>query len=163
MKNILKKVDFFTIILIIILIILTYCYAQLKIFKAGYINFCGYSIFQVVSGSMSDTIEIKDIVIVKITNDIDVNDIITFKYEDNFITHRVIEENNERIITKGDANNTQDDPITRDMVVGKVVYIFKNVAVWIDVLKTPQVIIAIIITLIAIKIMFFRTPHVKDK
>lgn len=161
MKNILKKLDFVTIILIIILVILSYCYAQLKIMKKDYINFCGYSIFQVISGSMSGTIEIKDIVIVKITKDIDKNDIITFKSNNNFVTHRVLEEDNEKIITKGDANNTEDSPIKREDVVGKVVFVIKNMAIWINVLKTPQVIIAIIITLIIIKVLFFKTPHKK--
>lgn len=150
-----KKIDFLTIILVVILIIVCYCYAQLKIFGREYINFCGYTIFQVITGSMAETINIKDIVIVKITDDVAENDIITYKSGENFITHRIIKIDNEKIITKGDANNSEDEPITKDVIVGKVVFIFSNIAVWINVLKTPQVIIAIVITILAIWLLFF--------
>lgn len=154
MKKILKKIDFLTIILLIVLTIVSYCYAQLKLFNKDYINFCGHTIFQVITGSMEDTIKIKDIVIVKLTKDIKENDIITYKSGEDFVTHRVIKKTNEEIITKGDANNSEDKPITLNDVVGKVVFIFSNVAIWINVLKTPQVIIAVLITIIAIWLLF---------
>ena len=154
MKKILKKIDFLTIILLIVLAIVSYCYAQLKLFNKDYINFCGHTIFQVITGSMEDTIKIKDIVIVKLTKDIKENDIITYKSGEDFVTHRVIKKTNEEIITKGDANNSEDKPITSNDVVGKVIFIFSNVAVWINVLKTPQVIIAVLITIIAIWLLF---------
>lgn len=157
MKKILKKIDFFTLSLLIILIIVSYCYAQIKLFNKEYINFCGYTIFQVITGSMEDTIKIKDIVVVKLTQDeLKEKDIITYKSGENFITHRIIRIENDEIITRGDANNTEDDPIKKDDVVGKVVFIINNVAVWIDVLKTPQVIGAIIITFVAIWLLFLK-------
>ncbi len=161
MKEFLKKIDFITIILLIIFIIVAYCYAQLKVFNYDYINFCGYTIFQVITGSMEDTIKIKDIVIVKLTNEVEENDIITYKYKDDFVTHRVIEINEKEIITKGDANTSKDDPITQNDIVGKVVFIIANVAVWVDVLKTPQVLIAIVITIIAIWFLFKKPKQEK--
>jgi signal peptidase len=154
------KIDFVTVILLILLVIVSYCYAELKILGYKYINFCGYSIFQVITGSMEDTIKIKDIVIVKITKDVDVDDIITYESNGNFVTHRIIQKDSENIITKGDANNAEDDPITEDVVVGKVVFIISNVAIWINVLKTPQVIIAIVVTIIAAYFLFFN-KHTK--
>lgn len=159
--KILKKIDIVTTVLIIILIIVLYCYAQLKVFNKEYINFCGYTIFQVITGSMEDTIKIKDIILVKLTNDIEKNDIITYKSGGNFVTHRVIKITGNQIITKGDANNTEDLPIQKKDIVGKVVFIFSNVAVWINVLKSPQVIIAIIITICAIKILVVKPQKQK--
>ena len=143
-------------ILIIILVILLFCYSQIKIFGKKYINFCGYTIFQVITGSMADTIQIKDIVIVKLTQDVEVNDIITYKSGEDFVTHRVIKIEDNKITTKGDANNSEDNPITKDEVVGKVVFIISNVAVWMNVFRTPEVLLAIIFTIIMIKILFFR-------
>ena len=151
-----KKIDFVMIILIIILLILLFFLAELKIFGKRYINFCGYTVFQVVTGSMEPAIRINDIVIVKLTDDVNQNDIITYKLENNFITHRVVKKTDEEIITKGDANNTEDNPITQDMIVGKVVYIISNVAVWIKVFKEPKVIVALLISIILIKLMFFN-------
>lgn len=161
MKESLKKLDLFTIILIILLVIVSFCYAQLKIFKKQYINFAGYTVFQVITGSMSGAIEIKDIVIVKLTDDINENDIITFKYKENFVTHRVIKIDDEKIVTKGDANDSEDEPIKKSDIVGKVVYIIPNISIWLDVLKTPQVIIAIMITIITTS-MLFRKKDVKN-
>lgn len=152
-----KKLDIiFTIILFIILAILVFCYAQLKIFHKDYINFCGYTIFQVITGSMSDTINPQDIVIVKLTDDVKTNDIITFRVGDDFVTHRMIGTEGDQIITRGDANNSQDAPISKNQIVGKVVFIISNVAIWINVIKEPIVIVAIIFTTIVIKLMFFK-------
>lgn len=156
MKEKLKKIDFISIILIIIFLIVFYCFAQLKILKRDYINFCGYTVFQVITGSMEDTIKIKDIILVEITKDVEENDIITFKSGENFVTHRIINKDRDNLITKGDANNSLDDPIKLDDVVGKVIFVISDVAVWISVLKTPEVIIATIISIIVIWIMFFK-------
>lgn len=158
-----KKLDIFlTVILIIILGILLFCYAQLKIFKKDYINFCGYTIFQVITGSMSNTINPQDIVIVKLTDDVKTNDIITFRVGKDFVTHRIVGLEEGKIITRGDANNSQDAPITKDDIVGKVVFIISNIAIWMNVIKEPIVIVAIIITIIAIKLAFFKETN-EDK
>lgn len=150
-----KAIDIITTtILLVILLILIFCYSQLKVFHKDYINFCGYTIFQVITGSMSPTIKEQDIVIVKLTDDVKVDDIITFRMGDDFVTHRVIGIEDGKIITRGDANNSQDAPISEEEIVGKVVFIISNVAVWIKVIKEPIVIAAIIFTIIAMKIMF---------
>lgn len=159
-----KKLDIiFTIILFIILAILLFCYAQLKIFHKDYINFCGYTVFQVITGSMSDTINPKDIVIVKLTDNVKTNDIITFRAGDDFVTHRMIGTEGEKIITRGDANNSQDAPISKNQIVGKVVFIVANVAIWMNVIKEPIVIATIIITIIVIKLMFFKETKENKK
>ena len=142
MKKIFKKIDFVTLFLVIILMIVSFCYAQLKVFGKEHIEFCGYTLFQVITGSMEDTIKIKDIVIVKLTDDVKENDIITYRNDGNFVTHRVI--------------RIEDDPIRKGDIVGKVVFIISNVAVWIQLLKTPQVILAILVTIVAIWLLFIR-------
>lgn len=163
MKQFFKKIDFVTIILIVALVIVSYCYAQLKLFNKEYINFCGYTIFQVITGSMSGSIEINDIIIVKITDEISKDDIITYKNGENFVTHRVIYKDDNKIITKGDANNTEDSPITKKEVIGKAVFIISGVSIWIQVLKSPQVILAVFITILAIKLLLFNKKDSKQQ
>lgn len=159
-----KKIDIiFTIILLIILTILIFCYAQLKVFHKDYINFCGYTIFQVITGSMSDTINPQDIVIVKLTQDVKTNDIITFRMGNDFVTHRMIGTEDDKIITRGDANNSQDAPIEKAAIVGKVVFIISNVAIWMQVIKEPAVIAAIIISIIVIKLIFSKETKENKK
>lgn len=93
-------------------------------------SFFGYKFFTVLTGSMSPTININDLVIVKEVKPekIEVNDIITFgsTNSDNITTHRVkeiINENNAiKYVTQGDANNVEDpSPVQSDALIGKVV------------------------------------------
>ena len=108
----------------------------------------GHSVFQKKTGSMSGTLEVEDIIVVKLTKDVAKNDIITFLQDDTIITHRILEIKDETITTKGDANNTKDEPINKEQIIGKVVFSFKNIAIWKQVFTTPQVYILIILTLI---------------
>lgn len=163
MKDAFKKIDLITLALVIIVVNLGYCYAQLKVFDKEYINFFGYTIFQVITGSMEDTIKINDVVIVKLTDDVKEQDIVTFRSGDDFVTHRLMEIDGDQLITKGDANNTFDKPITKKDLVGKVIFIFANVQVWSDVLRSPEVVLAIIVTIIVIKFLFAGNGHQKKK
>lgn len=159
--NKITKVIFNTILVIltIIALILIYNIIQMKISDREYMNIFGYSLFQVQTGSMSGTMEIGDIIVVKITQDVEKEDIITFKKENTIITHRIIEKQDEKIVTKGDANNAQDEGITQDVVIGKVVYILKNVEIWKNVFTTPEVYILVIITLT----LFGISSSIKDE
>ena len=112
MKNIEKITKYFTNVLLGIVIIAIffalYSFIQLVILEKDYVNYFGYTLFEVQSGSMSPTINVDDMLLVKLTTDIKKGDIITYKNEENFITHRVIEANGDKIITKGDSNNSED-------------------------------------------------------
>ena len=89
-----------------------------------------------------------DIVIIKLGDEIREKDIITYKEENVFITHRIVEINEEAIITKGDNNNTEDEPINKNVVLGKVVFIINNVEIWKKVFTDIKVIIPICITVV---------------
>lgn len=146
-------------ILSIILIILIYNIIQMSLLNKPYMDIFGYSFFQVRTGSMSGTLEIGDIIIVKLTKDVKENEIITYEKEGILITHRIIKKERESIIAKGDRNNAADSPINSDEVIGKVVYVFKNVEVWKKVFRTPEVSILLIITLVLVGI----TISIKEK
>lgn len=120
-------------------------------------NLFGYTVFKTETGSMKNTIGIGDFVIVKIGKDVEYNDIITFKEKNTFITHRIIEINDENIVTKGDNNTAKDEPISRENVVGKVVFIIKDVETWKKVFTDIKVIIPLGITvLLLILIIIFN-------
>lgn len=137
-----------TLALVLLVIIAIYNFYQISILNKKYSNLFGYTFFEVTTGSMSNTIEINDIVIVKITKDIKKDDIITFIKDDEIITHRVVEQNGKQITTKGDANNDLDKPIENSMVIGKVVKIIPRLGIWIKVITDIKVIISIMVTII---------------
>lgn len=138
------------IIIIVVIILLIYIMIQKSITKENYTNIFGYTFLEVLTGSMSGTIEIGDGVIVKITKDVEEEDIIVYEKDNSLITHRLIEKQNDKLIAKGDANNTQDEPITQEMVVGKVIKIIPNANLW------KKIIIGVVIALIIIFIVIIR-------
>ena len=103
---------------VLVIIAITYVF-QTKILHKKYADIVGFTAFRVITGSMADTINIGDIVVIKITDKVKPNDIIV--YQDYFVTHRLVQESGESLITRGDANNSEDVPISRDQVLGKVI------------------------------------------
>ena len=149
-----KIVNVLIVLVIIAIIFCAYCMFSIKVLGNKYVNMFGYSIFEVATGSMHRSIEIGDAVLVKIGDKYDVNDIVTYQNENDFITHRVIEIQNDSIITKGDANNVNDNPVDNNLVLGKVVKVLPKLGTWKKVLLTPKVIVLIIVTLFIFSILF---------
>ena len=148
MKTVLKYlVNTLTVILLILLTIVVYGKCSVSFGKKLYPDYFGYTLFEVVSGSMEPTLYINDVVLVKIQKeDVKKDDIITFMYNNDFITHRVLLVDGDTITVKGDNNNTIDTPINRNQVVGKVIKIFPKLSVWKKVLTEPKIIIAVFVT-----------------
>ncbi len=154
-EKILKVItNILMIIVMIALFFALYNFIQLNFFGKSYVNFFGYTIFDVVSGSMADTININDMIIVKIDDDYKEKDIITYKSGKDFITHRIITIEDDYVITKGDANNTSDNPIDKDIIIGKVIKILPKFGVWKNVIMTPKVLVSVIVTMILFSLAF---------
>ena len=149
-----KIVNVIIVLVIIAIIICAYSVFSIKVLHKGYVNFFGYSIFEVATGSMKEEIDIGDAVLVKIDDEYDVGDIVTYQNGEDFITHRVVSKTDHYIITKGDANNVNDNPIDKGLVLGRVVKILPKVGIWKKVILTPKVIILILITLFVFSILF---------
>ena len=151
MKNLRKiaKIFYDVIIFFIILlvVIIMFNFFQVNILNKKYPEFFGYTFFEVTTGSMKETIQINDVILVKITKDVYKDDIISYQNKDEIITHRIIKETEEELITKGDANNTIDKPIKRENVIGKVIKIFPELGIWIKVFSDLKVALSIIITI----------------
>ena len=150
------------IIFAFILLVSIYNNIQITIFKNDYSSFFGYSLFEVQTGSMSGTIEVGDWIVVKETNDIELNDIITYKQGDEFTTHRVIEKYNDTYVTKGDVNNTKDEPITDEEIAGKVVNVLPHFGILRKTLFNPLVVVSLIITLFLISYALKKEDKEKE-
>lgn len=100
---------------------------------------------------MEPSLKINDFVIMRKTKSIKVNDIISYKESgsDSEVLHRVIRINNNEIVTKGDANNKEDNPISINQVtgvyVGKIKYL-GSIIIFI----TKPIVFSTIITLLAV-------------
>lgn len=100
-------------------------------------DFMGYETFHIVSDSMEPTIHVGSLVLVQRTSvgDVAAGDIIAFRSRGTVITHRVVEviEDEEKLITRGDANSAEDPFKTAfSDVIGTVVRTFPGLGTFYD-------------------------------
>lgn len=136
MKYIKKVFKLFAYLILGALVTLSlYTFIVTDVMKKDYVNVFGYTYFVVSTGSMSGTIEVNDIIFVKLTDRVKEDDIITYKKDNAIITHRLIRIVGDEYIAQGDANNVSDDPIKKTDIIGKVnlvispAFILKTIAV----------------------------------
>lgn len=165
-----KIVKYFTNILLGIVIIAIffalYGLIQLSVLDKPYANYFGYTLFEIESGSMAPSVNVDDMILVKITKKVKKDDVITYKSDSSYITHRVVEVGENKIITKGDSNNSEDKIIARTDVLGKVIKVFPRFGVWKKIILSPRVMIVIFITLIIFSLCYSYTgkkTHEKAK
>ena len=149
-KNITKNIiNILCVILFIILALVIYAKLRVSFSNDVHANYFGVRIFEVASGSMEPTLNINDVLLVKVNvDDLQKDDIIAYKSENSIITHRIVMINDNDLIVKGDANNTVDSPIKKDQVIGKVVKVFPHLGIWKKILTEPKILILIFITLL---------------
>lgn len=114
----------------------------------------GYRLYTVDSGSMSPTLKLGALTIVKEkeANEITKGDMITYRGSgDSVVTHRVmdIENGGTSFITKGDANETEDPmPLDSNKLIGKVVFSIPYIGFLLRLLKTKIGLIIIIVLMV---------------
>lgn len=138
-----------------------YTFIVTDIMKKDYVNVFGYTYFVVKTGSMSGTLEVDDIIIVKITKDTKINDIITYVNDNGeIITHRLVRKSGSKLIAQGDVNNVEDNPITKDQLIGTVALVISPSFV----LKTVATFLILFIFLALINFdSIFQKYIMKDK
>ena len=97
----------------------------------------GFGSAVVLSGSMEPTLQVDDLILVREKAEYEVDDIVVFQDGHSLTVHRLIALDGDRIITKGDANNIADDPITPDRIIGAVYLRIPFLGMIARILKTP--------------------------
>lgn len=118
----------------------------------------GFRSYTVLSGSMEPEFYPGDLVVSIHKNKVNIKegDIITFRDNDEIVTHRIIDKTQEGYITKGDNNNAVDSfAVSNDNIIGKVLFNIPNAGYIIQFLAKPMV-IAIELMLGAIIILLYN-------
>lgn len=93
----------------------------------------GIKPYVVTTGSMSPAIPVYSICFVNENTpfkEISVGDVITFRTGDNLhVTHRVTAISGDTYITRGDANNMDDSPVTAEKYIGKTVFVVPKIGI----------------------------------
>lgn len=130
-----------------------------------------YRMYIVESGSMTPTIKVGSLVIVKEVdaNDIDSGDVITYRgLEDTVVTHRVVKikkDDEISFITKGDANETKDPlPLNESHLIGKSIFWVPYIGVLMGFIRTKTGFITLIVVpLILLIIIQFYSRYKRKK
>lgn len=122
----------------------------------------GYGMAVILSGSMEPEMSTGDLIVVHETNDYDVRDIIVFQDVNMLVTHRIIEMNDNEIITKGDANNVEDEPIQLNQIKGEVILCIPMIGNLVNILKTPIATVIIIVLAILLIEKSNQNERTKD-
>ena len=151
--KVLQNIGFTIFMAVMIFLILTTAQSRITGREPKLFN---HRIYVVDSGSMSPTIKVDSMIIVKELkpNEINKMDIITYYGHDknSRVTHRAIEikNNGESFVTKGDANEVEDPmPVEGEKLIGKVVFSIPYIGKVFRFLNTQlgMVVLIILITL----------------
>ena len=106
----------------------------------------GFGASVVLSGSMEPTLAVNDLVIVLSADDYSVGDIVVYQDGDLLVIHRVVEIGESYLVTRGDANNTADDPVDLSLVKGRMAFAIPLVGLVVRLLQTlPGTLVVIVL------------------
>ncbi|MDD4493245.1 MAG: signal peptidase I [Eubacteriales bacterium] len=159
MRKILKVFNIIILVVLIALLVMNlYSIFTQVVLKEDLPKIFGYSRLVIISGSMSPAIEAGDLIMVKEYDSYAVNDVIAFRSGNSIITHRIIGFEDDKAVTKGDFNNVADkDPVDRENIVGKVVYLIPKVGNVILFLRSPlgvMILTSVIVGMTALPYIF---------
>ena len=97
----------------------------------------GFGMTVVLSGSMEPELSVDDLLIVAPAETYEVGDVVVFQTQRTAVVHRIVSINGDEIITRGDANTGDDEPITKENIKGKVVFVIPLVGMLINFIKSP--------------------------
>lgn len=118
----------------------------------------GVGASMVMSGSMEPTIATGDLVFVVKKNNYKVGDVILFRSGKSCVLHRIVEINGQEVITKGDANNANDAPISTSDIKGVYIGKINNAQGLMEKLSSPPVLLigAGTVGALAIVIIYYK-------
>jgi len=115
----------------------------------------GFAQLIILSGSMQPAINVGDMIIIREQNSYRVNDIVTYRWKQSIVTHRIVELNDSQVVLKGDANNATDGSIPVSAIEGKVVMRIPKAGDIVLYSRTPlglSIILSMIVLLILLNI-----------
>lgn len=97
----------------------------------------GVGLAVVLSGSMEPEISVGDLLLISEQDAYEVGDVVVYQDGNMTITHRIVSISEDEIVTRGDVNNTDDEPITPEQIKGEVVLMIPLVGYAVNAIKTP--------------------------
>ena len=122
----------------------------------------GVGVAVALTNSMEPEFSGGDLLIVTESESYEVGDVVVFQTKQVAISHRIVAINGDDVITKGDSNNLEDDPIRMEHIKGKVLFSIPLLGYVVNVIKSPIGTIAILALAIWMLEYSFRMEKKKD-
>lgn len=122
----------------------------------------GYGWAVVLSGSMEPAISVGDLIVVSENRPYTVGDTVVYQDGSMLVVHRVTAVDGDMVTTKGDANNTEDLPISSSAVKGTVISVVPKVGTLVNFIKTPTGTIALVAAAVAMVELPYRREKQRD-
>jgi signal peptidase len=97
----------------------------------------GFGLSVVLSGSMEPELSTGDLLLVVAREEYKPDEVVVFLDGRSAVVHRIISMDGDTVVTQGDANNQADEPISTELICGKVVLAIPLLGYLVSVIKTP--------------------------
>ena len=119
----------------------------------------GWGVSVVLTGSMEPILSVDELVLVHTQQSYEVDDIVVYQDGNSLVIHKLISIDGETAVTKGEANNTADDPISVSAIKGKAVAHIPYFGAAVRFLKTPVGFLLMILAAAAL----FELPYLWER
>lgn len=118
----------------------------------------GVGLASVMSGSMSPTLNVGDLVVVRQKDAYKPGDIVVYRSDGALVIHRLIEADDKTAgyVTKGDANSVPDVPIRPERILGAMTAVLPGMGRLLSVFKQPAVILVVLVLAVAVTELSLR-------
>lgn len=117
----------------------------------------GFGASVVLSGSMEPALSVGDLLIIRQQNNYEAGDIVVYQSGSMPVVHRIMETDGETVITRGDANNTDDNPFPAAAIKGEVIAAIPMAGHVVWALKSPAATVAVLAAAVLMVEWSFRT------
>lgn len=97
-----------------------------KVLHSDYVNVLGYSYFFIEDEKMTPELENGNLIIVKVGNDVEVGDIVTYYDAKEYKTSKVVSIDDDKITTRDSQSGTNNPVIIKEQIVGKLKHTIKD-------------------------------------
>ena len=119
----------------------------------------GYGASVVLSGSMEPALSVGDLLLLKAEDSYVEGDMVVYQSGTMAVVHRIVSVNSETAVTRGDANNANDDPIPVTAIKGKVIRSVPKIGSLVWAIKSP---LGLILT-IALAVLLVELSYRNEK
>ncbi len=116
----------------------------------------------VLSGSMEPTLSVNDLVIVRAAESYAEGDVVVYQSGSSLVIHRIVRVEDEYVVTKGDANNTEDDPVSLSAVKGRLAFAIPFLGLPVRLLQSTLGSVLVIVLIAALVSLSWRKERAED-